>query len=651
MQFAGRAHKTVIGIVLAASLSACGGGSGTSESSFAQAVGLTPLPVPSTSPGGADPAPTPAAPATAAPVVWANARWVDFQNGNDNNTGTTKAAAWKHAPGDPAATGVAAAYKPAAGDQIVFAAGVRYFGNITAPFQGEAGSPVTLIGESIDQTAVIDGSSASATAQPCVSQSACYGVAAWRSVSIVKFANALPANAQLYSNGALLTPAQWPNPEDLFYNEEVTGLAEDSGTNLNAGMATVPASVLSLLKTVDDTRVAVWVQSNKIVERRMTGIKDGKVLFDNTGISTYIDRPSKFALRGHAAMIDMTGEYAILPDRKTVLVKALDPKAVVYASTGRGGIDLSGANHVTVKNLGFEHMSDVSGNVRSGLPVWAMSKAASNLRIENNRFEDLVLFQGNGAITLWDVTNATVSGNTIRRVAYGSGMRLLRNKNTLVFGNSIERVGRTGIMLMNNADTQVIKNRIRDIMGVHGNGFSAYLGNQRTKVIANTITEAYQPATYHGNGSTTPKAEDILFANNLFVGTNESLGALVSWGKDADKVTMVNNVLLGGNKGSLRLNALETNLTVRRNVIAGIILPVAPLASWKIESNAFTFLSQTQPKYFSSDAVTSALTDPVLYGKAPANLGKFCPYITELVDYTLVGQSYGRSIGAGFTCS
>lgn len=648
MLFRGWNARPLCALVATAMLSACGGGgSGSSAGTLAQAIGLTPVPAPPSDNAAAAPRPTP----TPAPVLWANARWVDFQNGSDTNDGKSKATAWKHAPGDPAATGAPAAYKPVAGDQIVFAAGTRYFGNIVAPFQGAAGSPVKLVGESTENPAVIDGSSASAQAQACASQSACYGVAAWQSVSIVKFADALPEGVQLYSNGEILTPAQWPNPQDLFYNEEVATLAEDTGANLNAGTANVPAEVSTLMRTIDDGRVAVWVQSNKIVERRITKVARGTIAFDATGVTAYTDRPSKFALRGHAGFIDMAGEYAVLPDRKTVLVKTADRSAMIYASTGRGGIDLAGANHVTVKNLAFEHMSDISGNIRSGLPISAMSKAASNIVIEGNRFNDLVLFQGNGAITMWDVTNLTVTGNTIRRVAYGSGMRLLRNKNTMVFGNVIERIGRTGIMLMNNSDTQVVRNTIRDVMGVHGNGFSAYLGNQRTKVIANTITEAYQPATYHGNGKTTPKGEDILFANNLFVGTNESLGALISWGKDADKVTMVNNVLLGGNKGALRLAAAETNLTIRRNVIAGIIFPIAPLASWKVEGNTFTFLSQTQPKYFTRDAVASSLTDPVLNGLAPADLKKFCPYITELVDYTLLGQSYGRSIGAGFTCS
>ncbi|RYG71672.1 lactonase family protein, partial [bacterium] len=39
------------------------------------------------------------------------------------------------------------------------------------------------------------------------------------------------------------------------------------------------------------------------------------VTFDNTDVDTYVDRTSKFALRGHSSMIDMDGEYAIMPDR------------------------------------------------------------------------------------------------------------------------------------------------------------------------------------------------------------------------------------------------------------------------------------------------------------------------------------------------
>ena len=636
--------KPMIGLGMVLALSACGGGGGASTAvAFAENIGVSPAPAPVPS---ATPAPTPAPTAQ-----FANAHWVDFQNGNDNNDGKTKATAWKHAPGDPNATGVATAFKLAGGDHLVFADGVRYFGNIVAPIQGTLAAPIVFEGESVNQTAVIDGSEASATAQPCASQAACYGVAAWKSVAVVKFAEALPESVQLYGNGAILTPAQWPNPTDLFYNEEIDGMAEDTGVNLNSGVANVPAALTAGLKTIDDLRVAVWVRSNKIVERRVTAIKDGKLAFDNTDIDSYTDRPSKFALRGHASMIDMTGEYAILPDRKTVLVKTADLNATIYASNGRGGFDLAGADNVTVRNLAFEHMSDIPGRVRTGMPISVQSKPASNLRIENNRFNDIVLVQGNGVITLWDVTKATISGNTIKRIAYGSGMRLLRNRNSLVIDNSIERIGRTGIMLMSNSDTDVVKNRIRDVLGVHGNGFSAYLGNQRIKVIANTITEAKQPATFHGNNASDLVAEDILFANNLFVATEDSLGALISWGANTNKVTIVNNVLVGNSKGALRLSDADHILSVRRNVIAGITFDDYYPADWSITDNTFSFVSLSQTKRYAADKVTASLIDQALGGKAPANLAKFCPYITELVDYTLLGQAYGRSIGADFTCN
>lgn len=655
MEFRKWIGNVPFGLAATALLSGCGGDGSSSAvssaSAFTEAVGLTP--VASTMPAAlpspaASPKPAPAAPV--APSAFSNAKWVDFQNGDDSNDGTSKARAWKHAPGDPEATGVAAAYKPAAGDQIVFAAGSRYFGSITAEFSGTAQAPIVFTGESDTQPSYIDGSSFSGRAQRCTSQSACHGVAAWQGVSIVRFDKALPEGAQLYANGSVLTPAQWPNPADLFYNEETDEMADEAGANLNAGVANVPAAVSSMMPSVDDLRVAVWVRSNKIAERRATGVRAGKVTFDNTKIDSYTDRTSKFALVGHAALIDKAGEYAILPDRKTVLVKSDDASPTIYASTGRGGFDLAGANHVTVRNLTFEHMSDLDGKVRTGLPISVQRKPASNLRIEQNRFNDLVLTQGMGAVTLWDVTNATISGNVMTRIAYGSGMRILRSKNTLIHGNAISRIGRTGIMLMSNDNTQVVKNRIWDIRGVHGNGFSAYLGNQHTRVVANTILEAKQAATIHGNGDKLPVATDILFANNLFVAMDDSLGALISWG-GGDKITLNNNVMLGGDKGAVRL-AKDTKVTIKRNVLAGILFSDYYPSDWSITNNVFTVLTGSQTKRYKNDAVMSSLLESrSLDGKAPANLAKFCPYITELLDYTFLGQTYGRSIGADFTCS
>lgn len=648
----GRVSPIVIGAGLCLALSACGGGTGSAgASSFAQAIGLSPsapvAPAPSPTPTPT-PTPTPSAP----PVNWINAYWVDYANGSDTNDGRSKAAAWKHAPGDPQATGVPAATTLKGGDHLVFAAGVRYYGSITAQFQGTAISPIVIEGESKDQSAVIDGSSHSANTSKCASQAACFGVAAWQNVSIATFAEPLPEGAIFYADGQMLTPAQWPDPEDLFYASELKNMADVAGVSVNAGRIAVPQAVAGAITSLDALRVAVWVQPNLIAERPVTQLKNGEIHFDASGLKGYTDRTDKFALRGHASLISKTGEFAIMPDRKTVLFLTDKPGVPLVASTGRGGIDLSGASNVVVRNLSFENFSDIEGNIRSGIPIWAMRAPAENLTIEDNRFANLFMANGQGAITIQRTAGLTVRGNAIARVADGSGMRLSLSQNLTVENNLIERIGRTGIMLMNNQDSLLVRNRIRDIMGVHGNGISVYLGNQRTQVIANTVTEAYQPVTIKGNAALNPQAEDLYFANNLLVTTPDSLGAFISWGSNGNKITLYNNVVLGAQKGSMRLSSGDRMLTARRNVIDGMAFTGAYPADWKIADNFFRIIGVMQAKGNPSDQVTAALAPAFNErGAAPSNLTQFCPYITEVFDYTPLSARYARNVGADFTCS
>lgn len=644
--------RQVIAVSVGLLLSSCGGGSTGPSSvsdgaSFAEKLGLTPVAVSKPAPA---PSPGPEALPTAPPsAIFDNAKWVDYQNGSDTNDGLTKATAWKHAPGDPEATGAPAAYTPVPGDQIVFAAGSRYYGSITARFVGNASIPVVLTSESETNRATIDGTSQTASAQKCPSQAACAGIAAWREASIAKFDEALGDDARVFAGGQMLTPAQWPDPSDLFYAGEVSEMANIDGAAIAAGAINLPANIAAQIPVATGLRVALWVQPNVIEERPVTAVAGGKIRFDSSGLVPYLDRTDKFALRGAASLISTNGEFAILPDRKTVLFVSDRAPKTIAASTGRIGIDISGAKNLVVRNLSFENFSDNKGNVRSGLGIQATRFPAENVLIENNSFKNFFLIQGQGVIRIHRSTGITVRNNSISTVAEGSGMRISDSANTVVDGNYVERVGRTGIYLQGNTNSLVVRNQVRDVRGVHGNGMSFYLGNQRTKVIANTVTEATRPMTFHGNKDADPKMFDLLIANNLLVTAKDSLGALVTYGANTNDVRIINNVILGASRGSLRLSELDNNLRIERNVIDGITFNGPYRDDWTIRNNVFRILGVFQDR-FTSDSVTGGLSPQFTEtGVAPSNLAPFCRHISEPLDLVF-GTRYDRNIGAKFTC-
>ncbi len=85
--------------------------------------------------------------------------YIDFENGQDTNNGTSETSPWKHCPGDVNATDIPNSYTPVPGDKFVFRGGVVYEGSIYLNNGGEADNYVIFSGsEWGSEKAIIDGS-------------------------------------------------------------------------------------------------------------------------------------------------------------------------------------------------------------------------------------------------------------------------------------------------------------------------------------------------------------------------------------------------------------------------------------------------------------------------------------------------------------
>jgi hypothetical protein len=283
--------------------------------------------------------------------------------------------------------------------------------------------------------------------------------------------------------------------------------------------------------------------------------------------------------------VDRPGEYAFVEGRRAAVVLLPDAAGAVSIGQGRGGIDLGGASHVVIRNLAFENMTAVVGNVRSGVPIQNAVFKGEDIRIEGNRFSHLWMANGQGAISLRGVRGVTVERNSIETVAIGSGIRISKLSDAKVTGNTVRRVGRTGIMVMSVVGAEIQGNTISDIQGVHGNGLSVYLDNQNVRVVGNTVTGSTRPVTFHGGGKVTDNG--LVFTCNLFVGTADSDAALTSWSSDEPiyRLSITGNVLLGGKMGA-RLSGSDRGVTVAGNLSNGIkTRGVGPGADWTMTDN------------------------------------------------------------------
>lgn len=509
---------------------------------------------------------------------------VDFAHGDDARDGRTPATAWRHAPGDPNAVGNAKAKRLGPGDHIVFAAGVRYRGNVVLNGDGAPGAPIVFRSAPGGVRAIIDGSDPVASVRACRSADDCGGAAIWPSLSRVDLATPAPPAATLFTTKGPMTPAQHPNMPDSFYSDDTEQFLPVSGSDLAAGRAPLPAEILKRLESPGERRLLVWVRGNQVESRDILSLDAKGATFDPTDLTFYMDRPDRMAVVGHPGLVDRPGEYVFIEQRRAAVVYLPPDSGALSIGSGRGGIDLRGKSHIEVRGLDFENMTGVKGNVRTGIPVATFAATGENVLIAQNRFRNLWLANGQGALTVRAVKGLRIEDNLIDTVALGSGIRLLRTSDVSISGNTVRRIGRTGIMLMDVVGAEVFRNTVSDVKGVHGNGMSVYLNNQNVRVRDNVIYEATRPATFHGGGKA--PLNDLTFACNVFVGVADSDAALTSWSsqKPIVKLAIDRNVLVGGKVGA-RLSAADSDVTVTGNVTNGIATRGSNPVNWNLDAN------------------------------------------------------------------
>ncbi len=569
--------------------------------------------------------------------------YIDYSAGDDRASGRSKAMAWRHAPGDENAKGVAARTALRPGDALLFASGVRYRGELKLKWSGTPTAPITITSD-VGGRAIFDGSDPAVGVRPCLSSTDCGGSHFWRRLSKIEFGGVKAPNVALFTSMGPLFPAQAPNVSDIFYSDNVQDYFEVSGADLSAGFAVLPKYVSELLGGPVRANLALWVYGNQVVLRPITSINGNVAHFDPTGLRFYDNRLSRIAVLGHQNLIDRPGEFSLVEGGRAAV--AYLPKNYGFVSTGsgRGGVNLNGVSNISISNVSFENMADDGINIDSGISIRNRLAGASSIHIGNNRFENFRMPKGQGVITLRNVEGLSIQGNLVQRVALGSGFRITRSSDVDISKNDIRKIGRTAIMLMDVNRAKVSANVIDDVRGVHGNGLSVYLGNRSIDVIRNTISGAYRPMTFHGDGHP-ESANNISIQDNIFVGVVGSSAALSSWGNATSGVDIQRNLLLGGTVGLL-LSPEDVDVTVHGNALNGISYKGGYPPSWKIGSN-------TEIAYWpgGDGHEFEAQLKELISGKAsPAVRREICRLLGQSASDALGRESHHRFTGAHLGC-
>ncbi len=512
---------------------------------------------------------------------------VDAARGSDSNDGRSAATAIAHIPGDPAATGNAAAMRLVPGDRVLLASGTIYRGAVVLQASGSAAAPIS-IASAPGTPAIIDGGDPLRVA-PCPDAAACGGAANWRSLATIDFAEPLRPGDALFGRDGPLRIASAPNPSDAFYTDETADMLEVDGAALTRGEAPLGAMAALLSsggngRAFGDAALALWVDGNLVEHRPVLAMAGTTARFDPAGLRFYTDRPSRMALRNVIGAIDQPGEYATVNGGRRVVVMLPAGDAHVCIARGRGGVDVSRVSHVAITGLHFRHFAD-GGTQFAGVPILSNRPGNRGITIAGNVFQHMVMSRGQGPVILRGASDLVITGNRIDTIVNGSGMRLTGPGGAVrVADNRIHRIGRSGIVLMNMSDALIEGNVISDVRGVHGNGMTAYLANRRVRFIGNTVADAKQAVTFHGDRGLTMEPNNLEFRENLLIGTDDALGVLISWGAQTRGVTIADNILLGGRFG-LRLSPADSDIAASGNVGTPMVVTGTQPAGWRIGSN------------------------------------------------------------------
>jgi parallel beta-helix repeat protein len=510
--------------------------------------------------------------------------YVDFVGGSDNAAGTSAASAWKHAPGDREASGNAGSAQLRAGDKVRFRGGVAYRGTIRMPADGSAGAPIRYVGDEWGNApAILDGSDAVTTVERCPDAARCGNAPNWAQLSLISFKPPSTKLVKFFDDTGILYQGQYPTPPDPFFSDDVNSYAKfpvSAGAQVRGGELEWPEAVKRLAGNAEGTELSIWVQANQVVRRTLVGARGNVLVFIPGDVKPYTDRDGRYAIVGSPALLDAAGQYANIGPGKAVAW--LRGGTAPTIGNGRFAIDLAGRSNIVVRGFAFEHFAGGNGAVREGVGVLNNGGQSQGISIVNNKFRNSSLFNGQGVITLRNISGLKITGNEIREIERGSGVRLSAAQDVSIENNRIERVGRTGIALLGVANSTIRGNRLAHITGVHGNAITLYLNNRGALVEANTVTKSTRPMTFHGDKSAPgPGDHNFVITHNVFVADADGIAALISWGANTRGVAITGNILIGPRAG-IRLTPSDTGISVTNNISSGLAVTGARPGDWKV---------------------------------------------------------------------
>ena len=516
---------------------------------------------------------------------------VDQANGRDSADGRTPATAWKHAPGDRAATGGPAGVSLRPGDTVLFRGGVSYRGTIQLPASGTAEKPITYTGLGWGEgLAVMDGGDLVQSARPCKSAADCGNAPAWQELTRVEYASPETARIVLFGAKGLYFLSQIPVPPDPFFSDDRSSylnLPVSEYASLSQGVLRAP-ELARAAAGGGQAELAFWVRGNEVVRRPLLAVEGDLLRFDPAGVNFWDNRPNAVALAGSFEGLRTPGRYLVLePGVLLARLRPEDSAATLSIGNGRHGFNLARQSHVTITGLHFRNFAGGRENRRAGIPVASWHDGAEGVEISGNLFGPLLLEHGQGVVQVQGTIGLRLKANRLENLMFASGLRTAGvNRQMLVEGNVMRRIGRTAITLFSVDGAEVRGNIISDVRGIHGNAITAYLKNRDILIEGNCVVMSSRPLTFHGNREPGVR-NGLTIRGNIFVSDPDGQGGVLSWGAGTTDVLIEGNVIAGPKTGLL-LNQSDRNVRVIGNDTTAIATRGPVPQDWTVQGNRET---------------------------------------------------------------
>lgn len=502
--------------------------------------------------------------------------YVDFDGGSDASSGTSAASAWKHAPGDRNATGLAASAKVGAGTTILFKGGVAYRGSIAVPASGTSASPVVYKGDGWGSAkAIIEGAEPITNFTRCTSQADCAGNPNWAYIyhAAITPASYLSSETDIRLNitqgSQIIIPAQFPMSTSRYYqvseNYYSVPVSKVTSTSISdARLATLGGSSLV------GSYVYIWANPNDIYFQKITGYNASTNTITFPSASLYTDRDTKYAIANVAngAVFNQAGEYYYNSGTRMLYVWPLagvnpvGTNAITIAAR-TSGFDLNGQSNVTVTGFFIEKQSGDQYGEGAGIFKGA-SSPTSGITITNN---EMALMQTNGyaAVSLGNVSNVNISNNYIHDILGDMrGIQIVGGSGATIANNHLNNIARTGIYFGGVKSSLITGNLMEASYSSHGNGISVYQGSSDIEVSNNKVVDSNIAFTMEASAN-------LNIHNNIFDGSKRTGNVMADWSSMTGTNKIVNNTIVGSNNGFALHLASDANAhyTVANNIIDG----------------------------------------------------------------------------------